>query len=115
MKAFLAAALLALASLPVMAQEPADGCYTPARVAADVAKVPNAKEIITLRSVDIGFEELADVIIWGDGSGHYLSVAFVNGCSLGTVATDATCRGARPKILIAFWFLRSCCNRLVSR
>ena len=83
MKAFLAAALLALASLPVMAQEPADGCYTPARVAADVAKVPNAKEIITLRSVDIGFEELADVIIWGDGSGHYLSVAFVNGCYAG--------------------------------
>lgn len=86
MKAIFAAVLLGLATLPAMAQ--AEPCYTPAMVAADVAKVPNAKEIITLRSVDIGFEETTDVTIWGDGAGHYLSVAFVDGCYAGQRIMD---------------------------
>jgi len=85
MKAIFAAVLLGLATLPAVAQE---ACYTPAMAATDVAKVPNAREITTLRSVNIGFEENTDVIIWGDGSGHYLAVAFVNGCYAGQQIMD---------------------------
>lgn len=77
MKAVFAATLLVLATLPATAQ---NACVTPQMIAADVAKVPTAKAVITLRSVDIGFEKLVDVMIWGDGSGHYLAVAFTNGC-----------------------------------
>jgi hypothetical protein len=85
MKAFLVAVLLGLATLPAIAQE---SCVTPAMIAADVAKVPNAKEMMALRDIDIGFEELADVTIWGDGSGHYLSVAFIHGCYFGNQIMD---------------------------
>lgn len=88
MKAILAAALLVFATLPAPAQ---DACVTPEMIATDVAKVPNAKVLITLRSIDIGFEERADVTIWGDGSGHYLSVAFINGCYYGNqIMNDET-------------------------
>lgn len=85
MKAVLAAALLVFAILPAVAQ---NACVTPEMIAADVAKVPTAKEIITLRSVNIGFAELADVMIWGDGSGRYLTVAFIGGCYVGNQILD---------------------------
>ena len=76
MKRLLAALLLF--STPALAHE--SFCRTPEMLAVDVMKVPTAKELITLRSIDIGFDELADVVVYGDGSGNYIAVAFIGGC-----------------------------------
>lgn len=82
-RAFFLATALVAAALPAAAQETEKFCYTPAMIAADVAKVPNAKEIITLRSIDIGFAEPMDVVVYGDGKGNYLAAAFLDGCYWG--------------------------------
>lgn len=80
MKKLLLAAALGLVPIHATAQE-AGVCYTHEAVTAAVMKsTPGAKEVITLKSIDIGFDELADVTIYGDGSGHYLAMAFIGGC-----------------------------------
>ena len=85
LKKLLLAATLALATVPAVAQ---DACRTPAAIAEDIAKVPNVREVITLRQIDVGFLELVDVTIWGDGSGAYLAVAFIDGCYAAAQAMD---------------------------
>lgn len=86
MRAILAAVLLVLAAHPAVA---GSACYTPEMIRADVEKVAGVKELTTLRAVDIGFSELTDVTIWGDDSGHYLAVVFVEGCYAANRIMDA--------------------------